>query len=267
MKIFNKEDNKDVVYVQNSDLFLLFSIGHKMPYEVYSKVVSDDMFADSENDKSFTRFTDEESISFFRNLSFIIDFDKVNKRSDDDIDYLYNFTKNEKINLDNKYILNSFNTNDDEVSLQYMILDKQVSDYEDIINFRKGNNKIIFPIVPKSDAFRCETDSYGGYYLSECCDPDKLLLYKINGEEFRNDDTVPLDFLRNSILLCAMESKDKSRFTQGFSTKYSLSEDSLYLIVQLRDEKNIKENSYTVPKTSKVQKLKKKMKDFFSNKK
>lgn len=82
MKIFTKEDGKDVVYIQYGDLRILSysertpdNIKKLIPIGVYSLIYSE----------KYMKFDNEEFIEWVRNTYFILDFDQFSKMSKNEI--------------------------------------------------------------------------------------------------------------------------------------------------------------------------------------
>ena len=80
MKVFKD----DAVYVQIYDLGFLFNHGIKMPFSVFEKSFKDSSDI-SVNKYKFKKFKDDESIRFFSQLDWILDYDNLKNLSKEDL--------------------------------------------------------------------------------------------------------------------------------------------------------------------------------------
>ncbi len=87
MKLFHKENGKEAVYVQMQDIvYLVHESDVSIPVSIFEKVFSwGAVFVTDGNRFDFVRFEEEHEVEFFKNLDFIIDYDKYKAFSDEEL--------------------------------------------------------------------------------------------------------------------------------------------------------------------------------------
>lgn len=86
MKIFHTENGKEVVYVQMQDIMYLYNSTLPIPSFIVTKVLTGLSYVNDSNRFDFVRFDEEDEVSFFKNLEFIIDYDKYKDFTDEQLD-------------------------------------------------------------------------------------------------------------------------------------------------------------------------------------
>jgi hypothetical protein len=76
MKIFNKENDKEVVYVQIRDIdFLMATETEEIDYSIYRNAFGDNRpTLKDKNLTDFIRYSEESEVDFFKHISYILDF-------------------------------------------------------------------------------------------------------------------------------------------------------------------------------------------------
>ena len=75
MKIFHKEEGKEVVYVNLKDITYLYDkIEIKMPNSIFRKVTPQVIVKKEKNQFLFVRFDKKEEVEFFKKYDFIVDY-------------------------------------------------------------------------------------------------------------------------------------------------------------------------------------------------
>ena len=75
MKIFHKEEGKEVVYVNLKDITYLYDkIEIKMPNSIFRKVPPQVIVKKEKNQFLFVRFDKKEEVEFFKKYDFIVDY-------------------------------------------------------------------------------------------------------------------------------------------------------------------------------------------------
>ena len=83
MKLFHTENGKEVVYVQMQDIIYLNQRDLPIPVSIYLKVFKGVTIVNDSNRFDFVRFDEENEVSFFRSLEFVIDYDKYKDLTDE----------------------------------------------------------------------------------------------------------------------------------------------------------------------------------------
>ena len=86
MKLFHTENGKEVVYVQMQDIMHLNQSDLPIPASIYTKVFTGVTIVDDSNRFDFVRFDEEHEVSFFRDLEFVIDYDKYKDLTDEQLE-------------------------------------------------------------------------------------------------------------------------------------------------------------------------------------
>lgn len=85
MKIFHKEKGKEVVYVQMQDImYITNEIDIQIPVSIFTKVFTGITIVNDYNRFDFVRFDNKHEVKFFRDLDFILDYDKFKNLSDEE---------------------------------------------------------------------------------------------------------------------------------------------------------------------------------------
>lgn len=86
MKLFHTENGKEAVYVQMEDIMHLNHSDMPIPASIYTKVFTGVIIVDDSNRFDFVRFDEEHEVKFFRELEFIIDYDKYKDLTDEQLE-------------------------------------------------------------------------------------------------------------------------------------------------------------------------------------
>ena len=86
MKLFHTENGKEVVYVQMQDIMHLNQSDLPIPASIYTKVFTGVTIVNDSNRFDFVRFDEEHEVSFFRDLEFVIDYDKYKDLTDEQLE-------------------------------------------------------------------------------------------------------------------------------------------------------------------------------------
>lgn len=99
MKVFIEEKGKETVFVQYKDLRFLCN-SNQTPNEIKSLIP---MCAFSlTNEEEYMEFEDENFIKYLKQVYFILDLNKFNEMSNEDIDKIYNDNVSNIIKIENK---------------------------------------------------------------------------------------------------------------------------------------------------------------------
>lgn len=86
MKLFHTENGKEVVYVQIQDIMHLNQSDLPIPASIYTKVFTGVTIVNDSNRFDFVRFDEEHEVRFFRDLEFVIDYDKYKDLTDEQLE-------------------------------------------------------------------------------------------------------------------------------------------------------------------------------------
>ena len=87
MKIFHTEKGKEVVYVQMQDIIYISNeIDISIPASIFTKVFTGVTIVDDSNRFDFVKFDKKHEVKFFKDLDFILDYDKYKDLSDEDFE-------------------------------------------------------------------------------------------------------------------------------------------------------------------------------------
>lgn len=86
MKIFHTENGKEVVYVQIQDIVELNQSDMTIPASIYLNAFNEIGFVYDSNRFNFVRLDEEQEVKFFRELDFVIDYDKYKDLSDEQLE-------------------------------------------------------------------------------------------------------------------------------------------------------------------------------------
>lgn len=87
MKVFHKENGKEVVYVQRTDIIYLATQRNKkiVLHNIYQKMSEGINVVTDTTRLEFVRFDNENEVKFFRECEFICDFDQYKDFTDEQI--------------------------------------------------------------------------------------------------------------------------------------------------------------------------------------
>ena len=267
MRIFNIENGTEKVYLQVKDILLLKNYEFEKPEFIDRLVISEDL---DEND--FVEFNKQEEVSFFRSLDWFVDFREVrylphksilaleqnDVASKSELNKLLLFTSKEELEKRNK------------MTEMLDIVDNRLKDYESILEFKNGKNRIPFPLVPDYDGFKWLTNDI--YMMSPGLNPYITLLSRKDSKPLSDEDKVPLELeargldasfeeLDNNDLLGT--SIDVKRYVTG-DKRYIVTEVSCQGVKEAIDKKTIHE---TVSSSRETRGLRKIFSGFFGRKK
>ncbi len=86
MKLFHTENGKEVVYVQMQDIMYLYNSDAPIPASIYAKAFTSVTNINNSNRFNFVKLDEEDEVSFFKNLEFVIDYDKYKDLTDEELE-------------------------------------------------------------------------------------------------------------------------------------------------------------------------------------
>ena len=248
MKIFNKENEQEKVYVQLNDIMELIDTDMSIPASIVDAVFGTKMLiVDDSNREDFVEFDKKEEVEFFKSIDWIVDYKKYRDLSKEELETLIEDIVSELGVIANKY--NSLSIEEKKANVElcekYRLLYYKLGEIKQILYMKSGDYNPKLPVVPDSDRFSLESNGKNNLFkLSVSLDPKKYLLYRVDGKELHSDTIIPSGFLQSGLCLALMERKNGS--TEGeCEVSYKFSEDNKYLVIDIKEleQKNYKTNS------------------------
>ncbi len=147
MKLFHTENGKEVVYVQMQDIMYLYNSTMPIPEFIFTKVLTGLSYVNDSNRFDFVRFDEEDEVSFFKDLEFIIDYDKYKDFTDEQLEKEIkklaekaNKTADQWNNMSAKKRKQNYNLLQEHEELEYMI-----NFLFEIYDVKHGKRKMPFP--------------------------------------------------------------------------------------------------------------------------
>lgn len=143
MKVFKNGK----VYVQNEDLILILRSGELMPTSVLEKFYGNGpVIIVQDNMEDYVEFEETDQVEFFKRLDWIVDYDEVKNLSLEELEKLYDATKDEMVKIRNKY--SDLSQNDDcyeKDSIRYELLGNKLYSLSKIQYFKARKLELALP--------------------------------------------------------------------------------------------------------------------------
>lgn len=143
MKVFKNGK----VYVQNEDLVLILRSGELMPTSVLEKIYGNGpVIIVQDNMEDYVEFEETDQVEFFKRLDWIVDYDEVKNLSLEELEKLYDATKDEMVKIRNKY--SDLSQNDDcyeKDSIRFELLGNKLYSLSKIQYFKARKLELALP--------------------------------------------------------------------------------------------------------------------------
>jgi len=143
MKVFKNGK----VYVQNEDLILILRSGELMPTSVLEKFYGNGpVIIVQDNMEDYVEFEETDQVEFFKRLDWIVDYDEVKNLSLEELEKLYDATKDEMVKIRNKY--SDLSQNDDcyeKDSIRFELLGNKLYSLSKIQYFKARKLELALP--------------------------------------------------------------------------------------------------------------------------
>ncbi len=267
MKIFNRENDKEVVYVQMNDLAYLMHSDEAVPAVIVNEVFGKGVvIIDDRNRNDFVRFDNPTAVSYFKEADWIPDFKFYYKLSEQELmDHAQGI-----VDEMNK-IAEEFNAIPDNERKSHMdlrnrheLLDYKYSTLPRILWYKKGLEEIPLPEVIDSDGFSLGADQEDcNYAVKQGLNPMQAFLYRTDGQELTDDEVIPVGLLDSALSILIMKNMECNEFFGDFEQTRKVSDDKKYLITTFKvsPKKEKEENKNQGVKLT----FGKKVKQFFNN--
>lgn len=174
MKIRNKENGKNVVYVQLKDLKAVIDIKKDIPIEIQTEIENKMNITLKEND--FIRFEQSQIINFFDSIDWILDYKLFVNSHSYEIEFQYERTK-EKLTLYHSAV-NSL-PDDETIKTDYKTLTHIMNDMKLAIQSIVYNN-VDLPLIENCDTPAFYLKNHQDYKIQASLNPDVFLIRKLN---------------------------------------------------------------------------------------
>lgn len=143
MKVFKNGK----VYVQNEDLILILRSGELVPTSVLEKFYGNGpVIIVQDNMEDYVEFEETDQVEFFKRLDWIVDYDEVKNLSTEELEKLYDATKDEMVKIRNKY--SDLSQNDDcyeKDSIRFELLGNKLYSLSKIQYFKARKLELALP--------------------------------------------------------------------------------------------------------------------------
>lgn len=268
MKIFNKEDGVEVVYVQMNDLAMLTHYEDEIPASIFLQVFTDITIIDDRNRWEFQRFVDPDTIEFFKKADWVVDYKFYRHMKEDEIMGHGQVMADELNAVANEY--NSYTEEErkdhQDLRMRHELLEFKFYSIREILWLKQGHRVMPIPVVPDCDGFTVNGDDDDfPYVANQGLNPTQMLLSRKDGKPLDSEEEVPIGFVQSAESLLMIENTEKNEFFGEFERIREFSEDSKYFVTTLRiitpEEKEKKEQSKTTANSQERMTLSKKVKD------
>lgn len=150
MKIFHKENNRTVVYVQMQDLmFIVHDLADiAIPASIYMKICPKGVtMVDDSNRFDFVKFDKEPEVAFFKTLNFIIDYNDYKDLTDEQFQERFKSVVGEYNSLAKKW--NKMPETEREKNINLLVsiqkLEHTIKFIHELYDLKHGNSSMTLP--------------------------------------------------------------------------------------------------------------------------
>lgn len=258
MKIFNEEKGKKKVYVQLNDIIMLLNMdGVKCPpKEVMDKHYSDIFIVTDENRYEFSEFSEEETIKYFEEQDWIINFKTYKNMNEKEIlecAYQINDDMNELKIQFNERLQQLDYDKCDELEARIAQLEFKMNSLKVLFWNKQGHLPMPFPVVPANDGFVMYRDDCE-YMACQGLNPLQVLIYRVDGKVLnKKTDVIPQGLIQSAESILINYNLENNEFFGDFKKTVKLSDDQKYLVISfeiipLKEEKQEKEEKVSLGK-------------------
>lgn len=238
MKIFNKENNQEKVYVQVKDLKKLMYKKDYVPQNIL------EIANTKKKENEFIEFTDSKDISFFKNQDWIIDYKELRDLSKEEI-VTTAMKTNEKLEklVHAKQVLTREKDYKGVYNIipEYTLMQHKLESYDDIYLLKQGYNYIPFPEVEDSNGLQLVTDNntrYCNLEVNTSLDPNSMIIAKKDKTPFNRKDHIDKNIMKQISTTMVLAHCEEIQFTGNYTINSELSEDNTKIIIKLKTVPN-----------------------------
>lgn len=221
--------NNGKIYVQLKDFTCITEV-EKIPRSILERLVKNSsiLVINDENKETFLEFSEKEEIDFFKNQDWIIDFKEYNNYSIEDLNYL------SYQNIMGKTISNS------------KLRKHQLESINELIEWKKGNKYIPFPLEPDTDADFYVKNEF--FYAKQSVNPNILLIGKNDSSKIEEKDFLTPELVSTSISVALMDIKEHNSYFQDFVVERKFTDDRNYYKIEFHQKPYINRENYSTNK-------------------
>lgn len=233
MKILNVENGEEKMYVQLKDIGFLLHSDINVPKSIYLAVLDDPKPLNEHKSSDYYTFTEKEDIDFLKNVDAIIDYKELRNQEPAELDMLINDINAQIVDIEEAIDTltpeqRASGSRAQVYRIERLAFKKRA--IRELIEYKLGNAKLEFPLVPDSDGFSLMGDS--DYQISQSIDPNKILLYRKDGKSMTPDEKIPRGMIQMGLSIVMVEKKDRGALESDFDFKTTLSSDSKYFVTE-----------------------------------
>ena len=254
MKIFNKENGKEKVYVQMQDIMVLVheDINCGIPASIFEKVFGDVLIVDDSNRWEFLSFDKPEEVEFFRGLDWIPDYKEFRNKSREEM-VAISEGLNEEFNADatkwNNMTKEEREANED-IYTRCTLLQHKINTLPRIFFTCQGHYTLDVPNVIDSDGYDCGSNEE--YEAVSALEPNKVIIRRKDGQSL-NKGKIKRSYIKEVISNSSVNLEEaRAGLCTAGRAKYSISEDGMYIVITIsvnpvlteEEIQNKKDNSF-----------------------
>ena len=186
MKIKNKENNKNVIYIQEKDLKIILETEQDIPQSLLSACKKQPL---KENPESFILIPNEEIANYLDSRSYIIDYREIKYLTEEEIEQ-----RIDSLNQEKEILEQSPQESHRLTQTTYTI--KQLKKY---LSARKTSLTIELPLTIDSEELHLavkEANCLIGLSLNKT----KILFRRLDNKPFSDKDTLPIGLVQAAII-------------------------------------------------------------------
>lgn len=198
MQIFNKENGKEVVYVQFEDLYFLETMD-KLPYEILIETVFEEVVTvkgEDEEEAYFMKFTSYQTVRFFKSMSVLIDYKKESRKSIEELEKSGE-ELNQQLRLLRKKMMdvNVDVWQKDEIKERMAMVSYHAQGLEELYLAKVSGERLPLPAILDSDVF---LEDFSEYVVRRTIDGQKLFVMRKDGERV-DEGVISLDTIEEVV--------------------------------------------------------------------
>ena len=232
MKLFNIENDREIIYVQRGDLILLQILSEEIPEEVSNYISRYPL--ERNNPLQFIPFFKEETITYFQNAKWLIDYRSALLLTNDELMEIGQTLAKEANEISVEYhSLGEGDRKRHSLEREYILKKHKMHDFANVYKVKKGLT--VLPIPAKKDSFN---DTFKGfenktYFLAMSLNPNKFLLFRKDQKPFQKNEVVPMSLVNFGSSIIAMKMRDNGIEFDQYKSRYCMSSDHTCLITEV----------------------------------
>lgn len=235
MKITNKINGKEKIYVQKKDIIAICQLNLPVLESIIKMSPIDNFLSGDEND--FMEFSKKEEIEYFKLLDFIIDYKKNIKSSPETITKeIHSLIQDERaLSRKLKRMTRPERKKNKVLSDRLQMTTHKIGDMIQILQEIEGLNTLNLPLIPDDNSPSYIEDPKSIYELRDSLDKSSKILY-------RKDDLMLTPYDRRiknkveKVILESISNQAQEGIIKEFKITSNLSKDNQYLIVTTKQD-------------------------------